>query len=201
MVSAFAVIVGILLKISQKKDEGIEQLHTRQLTAFQQATKPLLPLLQQEYAMGDIRYAGTITTQSGKAVAMMAPAAFPANRTLDDFVTHGGVYGVIWISGEVTDSRLEKKIMPGSYALKFVPHGEGKADIEFLNANGAVRHTVPAVLTLASNGGDLIDKIKKVLEDLGIDDFNLVDIEIVFGDPSDVRGSILFWSFHLFDDP
>lgn len=193
-----AVVAAPLASVAPLSAETtIEKLHLIQLEMFGVAVKPLRKLLE-EKGIGRILFAGTMTTQSGRAVAMLAPVRGPGVET---YLAEGGFFAVLWIAGEVLETRLPPKLPPGVYALRFVPPVERVAKIEFVTPSGAAIRSVPAGLMLDGTDENLLEKIKRKLLELFGSLELLVDIKVVLGEPSDVRGSFLFFTFHLFDDP
>ncbi len=202
----FLVFAGALAAFSAGcRMAPVEELHNNNIELFRKNIAPLTPLLEKN-GVQDVLYASTITTQSGQAVAMTAPVRLAKSQSLESFLTDGGIFGVFWLSSEAADTKPGKKIPPGAYALRFRPESLDPANVEFLSADGAVLLTRPAVLKFESGEGNLIDKAKLLLRKLFGDngegfEIQLVDIEIIPGQPSEIRGSILFWSFRLFEDP
>jgi hypothetical protein len=171
------------------------QLHRDQLGLFRREVRKLRPLL--EDARGsEVLFGGTITTQSGRAVAMVAPVRHPPPRK---FELDGHLIAVLWLTSGSRQSRVEHRLRPGVYGLRLLREGGDGARLEFVAPNRRVAHSAPGVLGLARD--DVWDKIKKLLKDLGLE----VDVKVLFGggknEPSEVRISAAFWSFHLFDDP
>jgi hypothetical protein len=172
----------------------VEELHALELDMFETALHPLRRLLE-EHRVERILFSGAITMQSGRAVAMMAPVLSDATMDVEVFLESGGLFGVLWVAGEVIDTRF-KPLAPGVYALSFVPPVE-TALVEFITPHGKTSRRLPAVITLAEGDDGLLERIKEALRGLRF----LLNVEVVLGEPTDVRGSALFFSFHLFDDP
>jgi hypothetical protein len=180
--------------------ESVARLHGEQIELFRKEAEKLGRLFE-DAPEAEILFGGTMVVHSGRAVAMIAPLRYLPPRTL---VEEGGLVGVLWLTPGSRDSRLERKLRAGIYALQFVPVGREGAKLNFVGPNGRVAHSVPGILMLARGKGGLWDEIKKLLKKFGLD-INVVDVEILFPGgktlPSEVRVSVLFFSFHLFDDP
>src|SRR4051794_10636607 len=173
---------------------AVAELHQDALRLFEAETQQLASLMA-EAGSPPIRFPATITTQSGRAVAMLAPIDHDAEKVVLD----GAFVGVLWLTPGSVQSRAEHKLRAGVYALRLLRRGKRGATLEFVRANGRVVHTAAGAPKLAAL--DLWEKIKKFLKDLGVE----VDVKIEFGggknQPSKVKASLVFWDFDLFDDP
>ena len=205
LVGVMLLVVALVAFVMGQQMISTEAGHPKNIESFRKSVAPLMPLLEKQ-GVKAVLYPGTITTQSGRAVAMIAPVRLSQRQSLEQFLTAGGIFSVFWLSSEAVDAKPGAKIAPGAYMLRFKPDRLDPAQVEFLAADGTVALIRPAILRFEASNGDIIEKAKRLLRKIfGEDgegfDLQLVDIEIIPGEPSEIRGSILFWSFRLFEDP
>lgn len=178
---------------------SVDALRAEELRRFGEASRWIQPLLDQQ-RVGRVRLPATLSAHSGTAVAMLAPV--DGAKTPDELVQSGGIFGVLWLSADPVTTPPGPSLREGIYALRFDLQG-GEAFVELLGSDGDVAYRIPAVLKPGIEialVGDFKDKVREKLRERDLN-LLLVDIEILLGRPSKVRGSILFWSFDLFDDP